>query len=198
MCALADEAVCIGPAPAAQSYLRQDGILEVARRTRRAGHPSRLRLPVRERRTSPRPATRPASCSSAPRRRRCATSASSTARANWPSSNGVPLLPGSGLLADLRRRAGGSGAHRLSGDAEEHGRRWRHRHAAVRSADELARAFDGVRAPGHAATSATAACSSRSSWPTRATSRCSCSAMAAARWWRWASATARCSGATRR
>ena len=42
-------------------------IIDAARRTRRRGDPSGLRLPVGERRTSPRPAPRPASCSSARR-----------------------------------------------------------------------------------------------------------------------------------
>src|SRR5689334_10509548 len=37
---IADEAVCIGPAPAAESYLRGDVILDVARRTGAQGiHP---------------------------------------------------------------------------------------------------------------------------------------------------------------
>ena len=47
---LADEAFCIGPAPAAESYLRAERILEVARESGARGHSSRLRLPVRERR----------------------------------------------------------------------------------------------------------------------------------------------------
>ena len=38
----------IGPAPARESYLNVDRILEAARRTGAAGDPSRLRLPLRE------------------------------------------------------------------------------------------------------------------------------------------------------
>ena len=46
----ADEAYEIGPAPAAESYLRADKILDVAVQRRRRRDPSRLRLPGRERR----------------------------------------------------------------------------------------------------------------------------------------------------
>ena len=56
---------------------------------------------------SPRPARGPASTSSGRRRRSCAPSASSTPRARWPRRAGVPLLPGTGLLADV-----GPGARR--------------------------------------------------------------------------------------
>ena len=45
----ADEAYLIGPAPAKESYLRGDRILEVARAVGRAGDPSRLRVPLGER-----------------------------------------------------------------------------------------------------------------------------------------------------
>ena len=44
---LADDAVRIGPAPAAESYLRIDAILDAARRDRRRGDPSGLRVPGR-------------------------------------------------------------------------------------------------------------------------------------------------------
>ena len=44
----------------------------------------------------------------------------------------MPLLPGSGAARRRRRtRAREAGAHRLSGDAQEHRRRRRHRHAAL-------------------------------------------------------------------
>ena len=45
---LADEAVEIGPAPAAQSYLVIDRIIDAARVDRRAGDPSRVRVSQRE------------------------------------------------------------------------------------------------------------------------------------------------------
>ena len=46
----ADEAVHIGPSPARESYLVGDKIIAAAQGDRRRGDPSRLRLPVRERR----------------------------------------------------------------------------------------------------------------------------------------------------
>ena len=47
---LADESVCIGPPPARDSYLNIPAILSAALHHRRRRDPSRLRLPVRERR----------------------------------------------------------------------------------------------------------------------------------------------------
>ena len=46
---MADEAVAIGPAPAAESYLVIDKIVEACRQTGRRGRASGLRLPVRAR-----------------------------------------------------------------------------------------------------------------------------------------------------
>ena len=43
----------------------------------------------------------------------------------------LPLLPGTGLLDDRGRRGRQAHAYRLSGDAEKHGGRRRHRHAVV-------------------------------------------------------------------
>ena len=45
---LCDEAHPIGPAPARESYLAIDKLIELARATGAAMHPSRLRVPVRE------------------------------------------------------------------------------------------------------------------------------------------------------
>ena len=44
---------------------------------------------------------------------------------------GVPLLPGTGSAGGRAGSGGGGRADRLSGDAQEHGGRRRHRHAAV-------------------------------------------------------------------
>ena len=43
---LADEAICIGPAPAAQSYLNIPQIISAAEITEARSHSPRLRLPV--------------------------------------------------------------------------------------------------------------------------------------------------------
>ena len=51
---VADEAFLIGPPPAAESYLVVERLIETAKRARRRGGPSRLRLPRRERRVRPR------------------------------------------------------------------------------------------------------------------------------------------------
>ncbi len=48
--AMADESVCIGPAPSARELPQHPGDHRRGRSHRRAGHPPRLRLPVRERR----------------------------------------------------------------------------------------------------------------------------------------------------
>ena len=47
---LADESVCIGPAPSRDSYLNIPAIISAAEVTDARGDPSRLRLPLRERR----------------------------------------------------------------------------------------------------------------------------------------------------
>ena len=46
---LADESVCIGPPPSQKSYLNMPAIISAAEVTDAVAHPSRLRLPVRER-----------------------------------------------------------------------------------------------------------------------------------------------------
>ena len=51
-----DEAHPIGPAAARESYLAIDKLIELARATRRAMHPSRLRISLRESRDSRKPA----------------------------------------------------------------------------------------------------------------------------------------------
>ena len=62
---LADESVCIGPPPSAQSYLNIPAIICAAEVTDARGDPSRLRLSVRERRLRRAGRAERASCSSA-------------------------------------------------------------------------------------------------------------------------------------
>ncbi len=66
------------------------------------------------------------------------------------------------------------------------------------SRSELERILRGRAAPGRRQLQQRRACSSRNSWRARGTSKCRSSATVAARSSRWASATARCSGATRK
>jgi uncharacterized protein YcgI (DUF1989 family) len=133
--------ICIGPARRRRAICgRQDP--RSRPRHRRPGDPPGLRLPLRE-----------------PRLRRClrggrhrlhrphpaqmrAFGLKHTAR-ELAEQAGVPLLPGSGLLADAAT-PGGSGAHRLPGDAEEHRRRRRHRHAPDLERGELDEAYASV------------------------------------------------------
>ena len=125
---LADEAVEIGPAPAAQSYLRAEKILEAAQGHRRPGHPPRLRLPLREPRLRRGLRRRRHRLHRPEPAQMRAFGLKHTAR-DLAEHNKVPLLPGSGLLERRRPRPGRGRAHRLPGDAEEHRRRRRHRHA---------------------------------------------------------------------
>ena len=69
---LADEAYPIGGPRPQDSYLRGDAILDAALKIRRAGDPSRLRLPVARTPTSPTRSKPPAWSSSARAPRRCA------------------------------------------------------------------------------------------------------------------------------
>ena len=109
------------------------------------------------------------------------------------------FLPGSGSARRSRRGGGRGRAHRLSGDAEEHGRRRRHRHAALpRRGRSCASASPPCSALAAGEFRRCAASISSASSPSPATSRCRSSVTARAAWWRSASATARCSAATRR
>ena len=195
----ADEAVRLGPAPAAESYLDADAIIAACQATGARGGASRLWLPVRERRL------RRTSRGGGHRLHRPAPGASARlrpqaygARAS-PRASGVPLLPGTGSARRRRGRrsrrptaigypvmlkstAGGGGiGMQLCARRGRAARTIRRR--AAHGAGELRRR---ARLPG--------ALRRRS----RATSRCRSSATARAASWRWASAIARCSAATRR
>ena len=154
-----DEAVHIGAPPPRESYLRWRAHHRRGAQDRRAGDPSRLRLPVRERGVRRRHAPTPASSSSARRRRRSAR----WARRPRPSADGEGRrAAGAGLP---RRRPGSAtaarseaDAHRLSGADQGQRRRRRQGHARRRQAP---REFDAALASCKreaTAASATTAC----------------------------------------
>ena len=70
-------------------------------------------------------------------------SASSTRRASWRRGAACRCCRAPGCSADVDAGAARRRAHRLSGDAQEHRRRRRHRHA--RCADDASELADGVR-----------------------------------------------------
>ena len=93
---MADEAVRIGPAPAAASYLDQDRLLDAALDHRRRRGPPRLRLPLRERRVRGRGRGRGPGV-------------------HRPDSRADPALRGQGLGAGARGRGRRSAARRIGG-----------------------------------------------------------------------------------
>ncbi|MHB1530623.1 urea carboxylase [Acidithiobacillus sp.] len=97
---MADEAVCIGPAPAAQSYLRSEAILAAARaRGAQAIHPGYGFLSENPDFAAAVEAAGIAFIGPTPEQMR-AFGLKHTAR-ELAQQNGVPLLPGSGLLEDV-------------------------------------------------------------------------------------------------
>ena len=191
----ADEAYEIGPAPAAESYLRADRILES--RVRRASMRSIPATGSSPRtRTSRAPAPMPASSSSGrrPRRsrrwarrsaraRRCAPRACRSCRARQPRCR---------PWRTRRRRPG----DRLPGRAEggRRGRRQGLPRRAVRG--RLEKAFEGASGEGERSL-ATRPSTSSGTWRIRATSRSRSSPTTTGRSSTWASATARSSAGTR-
>jgi acetyl-CoA carboxylase biotin carboxylase subunit len=100
----ADEAYRLGPAPAPESYLRGDLILEIAQPHRRRSDPSRLRLPLGERRLRRRPASRRVSSSSARPPPPCASSAPRLNARQAADEAGIPRTPGCVTRPGLYRR----------------------------------------------------------------------------------------------
>ncbi|MEJ0100925.1 MAG: 5-oxoprolinase/urea amidolyase family protein [Pseudomonadota bacterium] len=97
---LADEAYCIGPAPAAQSYLRQEALLDVAKRSgAEAIHPGYGFLSENAGFAEACAAAGIAFVGPTPAQMRD-FGLKHRARA-LAEQNGLPLLPGSGLLADI-------------------------------------------------------------------------------------------------
>ncbi len=97
---MADEAYCIGPAPAAQCYLRQDIILDVARRSGAAAiHPGYGFLSENAEFATACEAAGIAFIGPTPAQMR-SFGLKHSARALAEASN-LPLLPGSGLLSGL-------------------------------------------------------------------------------------------------
>ena len=193
----ADEAIRLGPAPAAESYLRQERILEAARRTgAEAIHPGYGFL------------SENADFAAACERAGIAFIGPTPAQMRdfGLKHTARELAQRSAACRCCRARiccgpaggAGRGGDDRLSGDAQEHRRRRRHRHAPLQQRAGTRRFIRRRAAAGGRQLHATPACSSRSSWRARGTSRCSCSVTAAARSSRSASATARSSAATRK
>ena len=133
MLRLADEAYPIGPAPARESYLRIDRIIEAARTQRRRGDPSRLRLPVGECRVRRSVRSRRRGVHRPARHRRSAPWAAKSAAKRLMERAGVPLVPGyHGEDQDPRTAGTRSGAHRLPGAHQGERRRRRQGHARGR------------------------------------------------------------------
>ena len=103
--AQADEAVCIGRAPAAESYLRADRILEVARASRaQAIHPGYGFLS--ENADFAEACERKGIAFVGPSAEQMRAFGLKHRARELAEKNGVPLLPGSGLLADLDQARG--------------------------------------------------------------------------------------------
>ena len=127
---LADEAYPIGGPRPQDSYLRGDAIIEVAKRSRRAGDPSGLRLPVARTPTSPMRSRPRASSSSARKAASMRKMGSKAGAKDLMQAAGVPVVPGYTGEDQSPQRAGArSRADRLSADDQGRARRRRQGHA---------------------------------------------------------------------
>ena len=161
-CAMPTRPCASGPAPAAESYLRPERILEVARAAgAEAIHPGYGFLSenadfargVRAARLALHRARRPAQMRDFGLKH---------TRASWRGSAACRCCRAPDLLAIADARAGGGGAHRLPGDAEEH--RAAAAASACAAAPSAAELRDGLRggaAAGRRQLQATPACSSK-------------------------------------
>ena len=147
---LADAAYRIGPAPASESYLSDEAILEVAARRRCGGDPSWLRLSGRKRRVRPGRAWTRAWRGSARRRRRCARLATRRAPRRWPNNTACPCCPATTATTSRRPRCSTRRPDRLPGDDQGERRRRRARHARRRGARRLRRRAGAAPARGAA------------------------------------------------
>ena len=109
---MADESVRLGPAPAAESYLKAELIIDACKATGRRGGASGLWLPVRARELREALERRPGSPSSGRRPRRSRRWATRSNRRSCAKAAGVSVVPGFiGEIADTdacgrdRRRA---------------------------------------------------------------------------------------------
>ena len=196
----ADEAYAVGkPGEPIRSYLNIDGIVALAQAKRRRRDPSRLRLPVGERRIRPGRARRPASSSSA-RAPRCSNSSATRWRpASIAQQAGVPVLSGSDAAGPCQRRGPRAGrVARLSGHRQgvDGRRRPRHARRSSRPTSSTTRSTRPAARP--APPSASPTSSSKSSSAAPSTSRSRSSATGTATSSTSTSATARSSAGIRR
>ena len=193
---LADEAVCIGPPPAGESYLQH---LQRDRRRRDdplPGRPSRLRLPLREPRLR-RGVRGDRLRLHRPERRRDAAHGRQGRGQARADGGDVPLVPGTDAVNSFAGRAGGREGARLPAPAQGGRRRRRQGHALRRRSRRARAAPTRPPAPRPRPPSATVRSTSSGRSCRRATSRCRFSATPSAACSRSASASARSSAATR-
>ena len=134
----------LGPAPAAQSYLDVERVLDAARRTgAEAIHPGYGFLSENAEFAEACERAGIAFIGPTPEQMR-SFGLKHTAR-EIAAANGVPLLPGTPLLADAEEADLAALEIGLPGDAQEHGGRRRHRHAAVPLMPEVEEAFAAVQ-----------------------------------------------------
>ena len=196
---LADEAICIGPPPAADSYLNIPNIISAAEITRRRRDPSRLWLPLRER-----PFAEIVEAHGiifvGPKPEHIRTMGDKIEAKRTAGALGLPLVPGSdGAISDIAEAKADRRGDRLSGDHQGGLGRRRARHEGRAPTPRTARNAD---AAGRQRGEGRVRRRHRLSWKNisaiRAISNSRSSATATATRSIWASATARCSAATRR